>query len=298
MSNTFYGLPTRSIENKNLRLEFLANAGPRIVRMFPFGSDENLLAEVPDLKRSTAHGDFFFRGGHRLWHAPESLARTYMPDNEGLMIKDLHDGVRLVQPTEPETGITKSIELHLDPQKPVITLLHKLQNDSAETVELAPWAITQFKLGGAAILPQQRKPLDKDGLLPNRSLVLWHYTRLHDPRLELRDDYIAIHARPELPPCKVGYLNRDGWLGYQLNQVLFVKRFQPIVEAAHPDFNCNAEVYCGDQFIELESLAPLVRLAPGQSTSHREVWEVHQMPQEGSRAIDKLISYVEEINRK
>lgn len=291
MSNDFYTLPTRSIGNKNLRLEFLANAGPRIVRLFAFGSEENLLAEVPDLKQATSHGDFFFRGGHRLWHAPESLARTYMPDNKGLMIEDLSDGVRLVQPTEPETGITKSIEIHLDPQKPLITLLHMLQNDSAESVELAPWAITQFKLGGVAILPQQMGPLDKDGLLPNRSLVLWPYTRWQDLRLELRDEYIAIHARSELPPCKVGYLNRDGWLGYRLNQVLFIKRFQPITEAAHPDFNCNAEVYCGNKFIELESLAPLVRLAPGQRTTHKEVWEVHRVTQEGEQSIEKLIDF-------
>jgi hypothetical protein len=282
----FYGLPTRSIENKNLRLEFLANAGPRLVRLFAFGSKENLLAEVPTLKHPTAHGDFFFRGGHRLWHAPESLARTYMPDNDRLVVQELAEGVRLTQPAEPETGITKSVEIHLDPEHPIVTLIHTLQNDGAESVELAPWAITQLKLGGVAILPQQRKPLDKDGLLPNRSLALWTYTRLHDSRLELRDEYIAIHARPELPPCKVGYLNREGWLAYQLNDVLFIKRFQPIVEATHPDFNCNAEVYCGDKFIELETLAPLVCLAPGQAATHQEVWEVRRV---GEESVEELI---------
>lgn len=274
MQSDYYGLETRSIENGHLRLEFLAKAGPRIVRMFVAGSEENLFAELPDQVTSTPYGNYFFRGGHRLWHAPESLSRTYMPDNDGLAIQELADGVRLVQPTEPVTGIIKSIEIHFDPQRPELTLLHQLQNDGVEPIEVAPWAITQLKLGGVAILPQPRKPLDKDGLLPNRSLVLWSYTRWHDPRLELREGYIAVQGHSELPACKVGYLNRDGWIGYFRNQILFIKRFQPAIDSPHPDFNCNAEVYCGDRFIELETLAPMVRLEPHQSTSHRETWQV------------------------
>lgn len=276
MLDDFFGLETRSMENGHLRLEFLAKAGPRIVRLFVAGSQNNLLAEVPDLTTSTPHGKYFFRGGHRLWHAPESLDRTYMPDNDGLAFQELADGVRLVQQPEPVTSVTKSIEIHLDPQRPQLTLLHTLRNDGSAPIELAPWAITQLKLGGIAILPHQIKPLDKDGLLPNRSLVLWPYTRWQDPRLELRERYIAVQGRSELPACKVGYLNRDGWIAYLNNQVLFIKRFQPASDLPHPDFNCNAEVYCGDQFIELETLAPLVRLEPGQSTSHREVWQLRE----------------------
>jgi hypothetical protein len=42
-SGDFYGLPTRIISNQHLWLEFLAGAGPRIVRLSLAGSDENLL---------------------------------------------------------------------------------------------------------------------------------------------------------------------------------------------------------------------------------------------------------------
>ncbi|MER3405907.1 MAG: hypothetical protein C4289_12725, partial [Chloroflexota bacterium] len=59
----FYGLPVQVLENQHLRLEFLAEAGPRIVRLFIAGSDDNLLAELPDLKVSTPFGDYYFRGG-------------------------------------------------------------------------------------------------------------------------------------------------------------------------------------------------------------------------------------------
>src|SRR5918911_500169 len=105
MNGDFYGLPTRSIDNGHVRIEFLAEAGPRIVRLFLAGSDENLFAEVPNAKAETPYGEYFFRGGHRLWHSPEAMPRSYIPDNEGLMVQEIQDGVRLTQPTEIATAL-------------------------------------------------------------------------------------------------------------------------------------------------------------------------------------------------
>src|SRR6185436_7407546 len=98
-SGDYYGLPTHILCNQHLRLEFLAQAGPRIVRFSPADSKENLFAEVPDFKVDTPHGAYSFHGGHRLWHSPESLARTYIADDTGLQVEPLPDGVRLTQPT-------------------------------------------------------------------------------------------------------------------------------------------------------------------------------------------------------
>ncbi|MDR3577146.1 MAG: hypothetical protein P4L50_25070 [Anaerolineaceae bacterium] len=44
---------------------------------------------------------------------------------------------------------------------------------------------------------------------------------------------------------------------------------------AFPDNNCNAESYCHSDFVELESLAPLNKLAPGNSVYHIETWELY-----------------------
>jgi hypothetical protein len=269
----FYGLPTRSVESTHVRLEFLAEAGPRIVRLFVAGVDENQLAELPDFRTSTPFGEYFFRGGHRLWHAPEAMPRSYLPDDMGVQVEERADGVRLVQPTEAASGIRKCLDIQLHPEQAAVTLHHQLQNEGMWAVELAPWALTMLPLGGMAILPQQVGPLDPSGLLPNRHLVLWPYTRWQDPRLELHDDYLLLYAQPLLPPCKVGYLNRQGWIAYVRNGVLFRKRFTPQAALPHPDFGCNAEFYCDDTFIEMETVAPLARLEPGQAVTHTETWE-------------------------
>jgi len=272
--NNFQGLPTRFLDNGLLRLEVLADAGPRIVRVFAFGS-QNLLAELPiEEKLTSAYGDFYFRGGHRLWHAPEAIPRTYIPDNDGVTVDELPDGLRLNGPTEAGTGIAKTIEIHMAEKRAAATLIHSLRNDGLWEVEFAPWALSMFRQGGTAIFPQPVGNADPDGLLHNRILSIWPYTRMSDPRLMLRDDFILIRATPSLPPIKIGYYNPHGWMAYWIDGQLFRKTFDLHPGATYPDNGCNTETYCNHRFIELESLAPLTKLAPGQSVTLTETWEV------------------------
>lgn len=294
MTGDFYGLPTRILSNQHLRLEFLAEAGPRIVRLSLAGSDENLLAEVPDIHWPTPYGEYYLRGGHRLWHAPEAVPRSSTPDNNGLTIVERDGAVCLIGPLEPDTRIRKSVEIRLHDDRPAVTVQHELWNGGAWAVELAPWAITQLPLGGVAVLPQQTEPLDSDGVIPNRHLVLWPYTHWHDPRLRLGDEHVLIKARPEATIFKIGYMNHHGWVGYVRGGILFVKRFQPQPNAWHADLGCNAEVYCNERFIELETLAPLCRVEPGQSCVHVETWEIYadasNMPDDMQTVWEKLKS--------
>jgi hypothetical protein len=271
MSTDYYGLPTRRIRNQHLSLDFLSEAGPRIVRLMLGQSDQNLLAEVPDISWSNQFGEFFLRGGHRLTHAPES-PRSYVPDGAGLIVEDLSHGVRL-QTLEAATNIRKSMDIGLSPDQPQVTLHHRLQNDGGDPIELAPWSITQMRLGGLVVMPICTAT---DGLLPDRHIVVWPYTRWHDARLRVEDDSVFVTAQPDMPPLKVGSLNR-GWLGYLIGDVFFTKRFDPLLDQLHPDRNCNVEVYCNDRFVELETLAPLIRLKPGETIEHVETWELHRV---------------------
>jgi hypothetical protein len=278
MTGNYYGLPTRIIGNQYLRLEFLAEAGPRIVRLMLAGSDENLLAETPDVQWPTPYGDFHLRGGHRLWHAPEAFPRTSYPDDAGLTVEEVEGGVRLSGPVEPHTGVRKSIEIHLCEDGAGATLVHVLSNAGAWPVELAPWAITQLPLGGVAVLPQRIALPDLAGLAPDRHLALWPYASWQDPRLRLYDDYVLVEGAPRMPPVKIGYLNERGWAAYARAGVLFVKRFEPRPGSVYPDRGCNVEVYCSDRCLELETLAPLCTLEPGQTATHVETWRIIAVP--------------------
>jgi hypothetical protein len=266
--------PTFALDNGFIHLEALANSGPRVTHLSVPGG-QNLLARLPmDVKLTSQYGDFHFLGGHRLWHSPEAIPRTYIPDNDGLAVEKFPDGARLTGSTEPGTGITKTIEVRLSPNRAAVTLTHTLRNDGLWPVEFAPWAISMMRVGGVAIFPQPLDKADPDGLLNNRILSIWPYTRINDPRLILRDDYILIKANPVLPPLKIGYYNPYGWMAYWVDGVLFRKSFDLHPGELHPDGGCNAETYSCDMFIELETLGPLTKLAPASSVTLTETWEL------------------------
>lgn len=262
----------RILENDFLQIEYLTDS-LRIIGLSPAGKP-NLLADLSDYPPvATPYGDFYFRGGHRLWHSPEAMPRTYIPDSD-ITVTEITEGVILETQTEQGTGIRKRIEIQLAKDKPSVTLTHTLTNDGLWAVELAPWAITQFRLGGMVILPMPVGSLDETGLLHNRQFTLWPYARINDPRLSFGDEFMLFKADALLPPFKLGYFDSHGWMGYWLDGTLFRKTFDVRMGQFYPDNNCNAELYCNDKFVELESLAPLTRLSPGAFVTHQEAWDI------------------------
>jgi hypothetical protein len=277
----------RILKNDFLQIEYLTD-WMRIVGLSLSGKP-NLMADVTSQPPTpTPYGDYLFIGGHRLWHSPEDLPRSYIPDNE-ISITDVPNGVILESKAEPGTGIRKQIEIRLAADKPSVTLTHTLVNDGMWPVELAPWAITQLRLGGTAILPMPVGNTDAAGLLHNRQLSLWPYTRMNDPRVKWDDTFILFKA-DALPPFKVGYFNPHGWLAYWLDGVLFRKTFEVHAGLPYPDNNCNAEMYCGERFVELESLAPLGKLSPGEAAKHTEVWDIFEGLESVSGELRQLLA--------
>ncbi len=269
----FYGQPTGRLENDALILDYLTGAGPRIVRLIPRALGENLLAETPDYALDSPHGPFRLWGGHRLWHAPESAARTYIPDDAGLRVVTRPHGVSLVI-DEPHTGIRKAIDVALDPAEPRVRLVHRLTNTGLWPVELAPWAITQLRLGGTAVLPARGPIAEGERLQPDRFIALWPYARWDDPRFRPGREAIEIDGAPVEQPFKMGTMSHEGWAAYHYKGLVFTKRWQPQPDRPHVDLGCNIEVYAAGRHIELETLGPLARLEPGASVEHVEEWEI------------------------
>jgi hypothetical protein len=271
----FHGRPTLRLANGAIAIEVLAAAGPRIVGLRRDGVAANLLAETPDLGWDTALGRYELLGGHRLWFAPEDPDRVAVPDSDGLAVESLVDGLRLTGTVEPGTGCVRSIEVRLDPVLPALAVLHRVHNQGARPLELAPWSITQLPLGGVALLPQ-RRAVAGHATRPNRNLVLWPYSSWDDPRLRVREGLMTVDAVAGAD-LKVGSLDDLGWIAYVRDGTALVRRFTPAAGEAHPDLGCNVEVYCGSRYLELEVLGPMRVLPPGASTTLLERWEVRDV---------------------
>ena len=257
-----------------LELVVTKDVGPRIVSLSSKAGAKagNLFLAFPaDEKRY--HG-YYLRGGHRLWHSPEDIVRTYQPDDSPLAVKPLKNGVALVQPTEEKTGLQKAMKIELLGER-TVKVTHALTNHGLWEVETAAWALTMLRGGGYGVLPLLPKGNHADGdLLPCYSFVPWTYTDLSLPVWDLHRDFIGIDVKKAKQAQKFGITNYPGWSAYWVDGVTFVKYAPVIKGAAYPDFGCAFETFTNGEMIEFETLSPLVKLAPGKSVFHTEHWAV------------------------
>ena len=180
----------------------------------------------------------------------------------------------MVQAVEPHTGLEKSLTLTLSDRAPHVVVSHQLTNRGSAPWELAPWALSAMAPGGIALFPHEPFRPHPGALAPARPLVLWPFTRMSDPRFTWGVRYFFLRQDPSRADAqKVGFYDAEGWMAYALGDLLFVKRHRP-APGPHADFGCNGETFTNNLILELETLGPLVELAPGASVVHEERWHL------------------------
>ncbi len=273
---TFQGIECVEIANDHLSILATISVGPRILSL-KSSRGENLLAVLPEATLDLpGEVPFHFYGGHRLWHAPENPAITYVPDDSPVGVKPISHGIRLTQPTNPRTMLKKELEVRLASNRASVEVRHTLTNQGDKEQTLAPWAITQLRPGGVAILPQCTDNTGGNPTLPNRTITLWSYTDINSDYITWGNETVLVRARMKVGKLKVGFPNPAGWMAYWINGSLFVKRASYIQGAEYFDRGSSSECYCDPRFLELETLAPITRLLPSGSIEHVEAWDLHE----------------------
>lgn len=194
---------------------------------------------------------------------------TYAPDDHACEVIEAEASVRVAGPVDL-AGLEKLISVSLDGERLVVD--HRLTNAGEEAREIAPWAITQLRMGGVAELPL-RSSSERESLQADRSLVLWPYTNLTDPRLSFHDDRVQIRGTAG-PALKLGSSPAPGMLRYSIENWCFSKKIELAVGGKFADRGAVGQVFVKDSFLELETLGPLTLLGGGQSADHREIWEI------------------------
>lgn len=260
--------------NGEIELIITTDVGPRIIRC-GYINRQNLLYVSESEKGKTGGSDWHIYGGHRLWHAPEVMPRSYFPDNFTVEYRLDGNTLKLIQPVETTTGIIKEIDITLDPVRNHVNIVHRLRNTNLWTIETSVWAITAHPAGSTAILPQEPYIDPEKDLLPARPVVLWNYTLMNDKRWTWGNKSIKLkHDSAIASEQKIGILNKQGWAACHLNDNLIVKCFEYNPDAVYPDYGCNNEIYVNEHLLEVESLGPLTRILPGTSIEHKEDWYI------------------------
>jgi len=294
------------LANGTAELLVLADVGPRVI-WYGMRGGENQLHEVEEDAGRKGSMEFRLYGGHRLWAAPE-IERTYFPDNVAVTVSQKGNSARFTAPREdmqPGTNLQKEMEIELGPKGTEVRLTHRITNHDQDATELAVWAPTMMRAGGRAILPlPARHPMDKDHLLPVGVFGVWSYTDFADERWKLGTEFVQLaqakHRAGRFREQMGGIFNPAGWGAHFRRGTLFVKRASVIAGARYPDGGCNFELFTNPDFLELETLGPLVELKPGEMAEHVERWWLFENVPDGEGeewVREAVVSRVESVGK-
>lgn len=291
------------ITNGSIELFATVEFGPRIIRFAKCGGENVMFEDKDDIlnqnentalfaeKFGAEKGVWHINGGHRLWVGPEYLPRSYYPDNEPVSYELTEKGVILTPPKQVWNELQYVIEVSMSDTEDKVTIDHKITNTSPFAKEFAPWALTVLNQGGKEIIPQNTKDT---GLLGNRLVALWPYTKLTDERVFWGDKYITLKQDINATcPFKLGLDSDHAWAAYLIHGDMFLKRFAPVDRSKkYVDGGMNFETYTSKYFLEMESLGELKSVEPGETVSHKESWEyIKNVPvcDDNDEAIDELV---------
>ena len=291
-----------SISNGKIEVYVTLDFGPRVCRC-AFVGGENFFKEFDDFGNGAYLGDdckfeddrFYNRGGHRFWLSPEAKPRTTYPDNKPVEYTLTKNGAIFTQPEQEANEVQLSIEIAMAENENQITVTHNAKNTGYWPKEFSTWAISVSAVGGTEIIPQN---ITNTGLLPNRFISLWPYSKVNDPRFTLGDKYIRLVQDPSVDHAfKLGLMQERPWAMYFHHGDLFVKTYSPVKGAKYPDNNCTYETYVCGKFIELETLGELKLANPGETNSHSETWYLYENVAVPSND-DEVDSLAEKYNLK
>ena len=260
------------VSNGEVELIVTGDVGPRIIR-FGFVGGQNVFKEFTEQLGKSGEGKFQLRGGDRVWKAPEDAVATWVPDNVPVEIQVTSSGLIAREPVEPLTGLQKEIEVSMAASGATVTVSHRITNHSLFPLEFAPWALSMMAQGGVAVSsfpPRGRHPINLEATNP---LVMWAYTNLADPRWQFTKKYLILRQDANNSEAqKLGLFNTDTWAAYLLHNEAFIKRTRADAAKTYPDFGCSFETFTNNEFLELETLGPLTKVAPGKTVEQVEHW--------------------------
>jgi hypothetical protein len=253
------------------RLIITADFGPRIISLTAGGGPNALFVDETGQK---GRGDWRLYGGHRLWIAPET-AGTYAPDNEPCRVKKDAGGITVTAPPTAD-GLEKSITVCERAGNFLIT--HTVVNRSDTLSVGAIWALTCVRAKSTAFFPW-----GTGGDWDLKKIVYWkkwmdHTTDPGGAQFVSTDDLFLV--APDGSEGKVGTSGHGGFIGATEEGFTLIKRFDRRPDAPYPDEECAVQCYTCADFVELETLGPLVTFFPNTPVVHEEVWVVRD------RAVD------------
>ena len=271
---SFGGWPNNvRLANEHAELITTLDVGPRVIS-YRTAEGENAFKVFPEHLGGSGEAEWKSRGGHRFWLAPEDPVLSYLPDNQPVQHRVLSEHqIEVANPPTDQLPIRKVTRVALEPGSSRVAVTHRAENHGAQRFAAATWGLSVMAPGGIEIIPLPPLGEHPRDLLPNRTMIIWPFTDMTDPRWRWGRRFITLRQE-NAGPTKAGLAHAERWIAYYRHGSLFLKTIEFDERATYPDRGCNFETFTNEEMLEVEALGPLVELAPGESTSHTEQWQL------------------------
>lgn len=275
-----------SLSNGIIKSYVTLDIGPRII-FFGFENGENILfdsCEEFTSKTDEKYEKLFGKGrawnnfgGHRIWITPESWPETYTPDDKKVSYSVTENGAIFTKEPDREVGIAITLEVIMDSDDSNMRVNMKVKNISSSDKEFSIWGLSVSSKGGTLIVPMNT---NNTGLLANRNISVWPYTKLNDERVYFGSKYVTLKQDPKnTHPFKLGFDLNCGNVFYVNHGDVFLKSFETNhPEGLYPDNNCSFETYTDNTILEIESLSEIKTVKPAGEYSSSERWSLLKQP--------------------
>jgi len=207
-------------------------------------------------------------GGSKLWAAPQA-AWGWPPDfvmDQGpcTCAIDADGSLRLQGRPSDAVGVRFDREIRLMSDSATLHLDYTMQNTTTSNVSWGIWNVIQVKGGGRVLLPAP-----KGGRIwEDERWKVWDHWK------QIGDIFVLHHTGQE---GKIMSIGPEAWMAYEKNGEVLVVSFDADPDAEYPKGHGCAEVYAGGGYVELEHVAPLADLAPGETTQTSEQWTLFSL---------------------
>ena len=278
------------LENGKLEILVTTDIGPRIIYFGAVGGENMFFNDEADecvtkgalYERVYGEGTVFhFYGGHRMWLAPQLMMHTSYPDNAPVPYEIIENGVILKPEAQEILGMQPVMKVVMSPDKSEIEVEVTYRNISKGEKSYAVWQISQFDVGGVAIVPfsAPRRRFDPNHVFTDEELLTPFPPRAQissfmggfteDPRFRIDAEYFTLKQDPgETTPIKLGTPNLSGYAMYANKGYVATMEFPYDDTKTYTDRGCSFEIFTANYFLELESLGAYETVQPGETVSH------------------------------
>lgn len=283
----YYGWQGYLLKSKNIELGIIPLGG-RIISLKAYDEEllfveKELVGKTPDLTKLDTQYladkkrelGFMLWGGDKTWVAPESAWIASTPpldlDSQNYALSfDDENTITLTSPICRETGLQLIRKISIT-SNDIIELHQTMLNRGQKPIKKAIWDVTQLLKPFEILVPASESAIKPDTRFEAST------TCRHDFVIAQESDQTKILC--EQPVIyKFGALIEKGQITAQTkrsNKIISMTRYFDIEPEKHYPDDHMIEVYNSPDknYLELEVLAPLTTLAPGEKTSHNQRWE-------------------------